>query len=138
MYENLKGRDFLRTYFHDHGVTDEELQLMDFWDGYNNCQNVVPDCDGLSYAEERLQSILNYRNLTADEVNEVNAPWGWPTAMAFLKCYHKPPKTNKDVWCVMLCAYNGKGYYFGIGKEEVEITEDMRTNGKWFVYSFSD
>lgn len=39
---------------------------------------------------------------------------------------------------VMRCFYDDKVYYFNIGTEEPEITEEMINNGKWQVYTWSD
>lgn len=36
------------------------------------------------------------------------------------------------------CFYNDQVYYFNIGTEEPEITEEMINNGKWQVYTWSD
>ena len=87
-----------------------------------------------------MQALKNYRKLSAEDVlrNIDNAPWAWPTAMHFEKSWGGAPRSNRDVCGVYLCSYGGKEYLFGIGKKEVPITEDMRKNGKWFVYTFAD
>lgn len=48
------------------------------------------------------------------------------------------PESNEDVYGVYTCVYNGREYYFGVGREEVPITEDMRQNGVWYVYTWAD
>ena len=39
---------------------------------------------------------------------------------------------------IHLCNYKGKSYYFGLGLEEPEVTDDMLKNGTWLVYTWSD
>lgn len=39
---------------------------------------------------------------------------------------------------IHLCNYQDKTYYFGLGLEEPEVTDDMLENGHWCVYTWSD
>lgn len=119
---------------------ESELALYEFWNGYWGCSDTCADEEGLSYAADRLKRIVNYREMTMEDIlrNENQTPWAWPTAMHFEKLYGEPPKDNRDIWTILSCLYNGKRYLFGIGKEEAVITEDMRKNGSWSVYTFSD
>lgn len=39
---------------------------------------------------------------------------------------------------IYLCRYDSKPYYFGIGLDEPEVTNDMLENGTWLVYTWSD
>lgn len=140
VYDGLHGRAFLEAYFRDHGLTEDELLLIEKWDGYWGCEHVIADDDGLSYAAMRTEKMIEYRDKSAEDVlhNIDDTPWAWPSAMHFEKLWHSPPKSNQDVWTILHCVYNGKGYLFGVGKEEATITEDMRKNGEWRCYTFAD
>ena len=39
---------------------------------------------------------------------------------------------------IHLCNYKEKSYYFGLGLNEPEVTDDMLKNGTWLVYTWSD
>lgn len=39
---------------------------------------------------------------------------------------------------IFLCNYKDKSYYFGLGLNEPEVTEDLLENGTWLVYTWSD
>ncbi len=141
MYEGLKGAAFLKAYFHDHGVTEEEIDQYWCWGGFMVRQDLTADEEGLAYAARRVKKIIDYRDMTVEDVlhDESVAPWFWPTAKHFEEMlYREPPDSNGVGACIISCYYKGNSYLFGIGKEEVEITEDMRKNGKWHIYTFSD
>ena len=139
-YKNLKGKDFLITYFKDRGVTDEELRLCYLWDYFYNTDNLEPDDYGLDYAERQCKKIIEYRNTTLDELKQDwrKQPWAWPTAMEYAKVCGKVCREWVEGPGIHWCDYKGKAYVYGTGKGEVPVTEDMLKNGTWYVYTFSD
>lgn len=141
-YYNLHGADFLIAYFKDLGITDEEISLYASWKGFWGIAKTLPNEEGLAYAKERAGRIIDYRSTTLDQIleDEDCTPWAWPTAESFqpILTPDRIPQTNEDVYGIYSCIYNCSTYYFGIGKEEVQISQDMIANGKWYVYTFCD
>ena len=141
-YQVLAGVSFLKAYFKDHGITDREIDLCERWGWGVSNSNLIPNDEGMKYAQKRTESIKAYRSITLEQIekNIGHYPWEWPTAMSFQKIVAARciPKSNEDVYGVYTCVYNGREYYFGVGREEVPITEDMRQNGVWYVYRWSD
>lgn len=140
MYKNLTGREFLTAYFLDHGITEREIELYESWDCFCECDRIFPDEKGLEYAARRVDELIRYRDKTGEEVAQkmADAPWYGMWTHDFRKLCRKPPKNNESVSCILGCIYQGKWLLFGIGKEEVEITEDMRKNGKWSAFTYVD
>ena len=143
-YDDMKGADFLVAFFRDNGITEEEIRLYSRWNagGFGVSSRLVADNDGLEYAQKRVRSILEYRKLSAEDVlknmcDTEKIPWTWPSAMKFQPLL-RPPRSQKDVTGIYHCTYKGKSHLFGIGKEEVPITEDMSKNGLWSVYTWCD
>lgn len=63
-------------------------------------------------------------------------PWehcGMQFQKVYFPMYRDCLKTD-----IHLCNYNNKSYYFGLGLEEPEVTDDMLKNGTWLVYTWSD
>jgi len=139
-YQDLKGQELLQAYFRDHGLRRREIDLLDFWGYFRECHNMIADQRGMKYAYEVTEKMKHYRGLPAEYISKHldEAPWYWPTAMKFYKLGYEPPVSNEKVWGIMECEYKGKCYLFGIGKDEVTITEDMRKNGNWSIYTYSD
>ena len=140
-YEGISGVEFLSAYLLDHGITEEELyRYIHFWYGFEITKDLHADEKGLAYVEGIVKELIEYREKPLDKVLEDwdDNPWSWPSTLSFQRCYRDPPKSNKNVWGIMNCSYNGNEYFFGIGKEEAKITEDMRKNGKWYIYTYSD
>ena len=137
MYEGLKGKELMIAYFRDHGLTEEEIAIYDFWHCYE--PSVKPDEKGMAYMQEMTEKMIRYRDLTADEIRKdpSGAVWWWPNVLCFEGAVWEIPKTNADVKEILQCTYNGETYYFGIGKEEPTITEDMRENGDWRSQTFT-
>ena len=141
-YKGLAGKTFLKAYFIDHGITDQEIDLVEKWGWGVNNTNLVPDEDGMKYAQKRTEKIKAYRNITLEQIekNIGEYPWEWRTVKSFQRIWDPwfVPKNNDSVHGVYSCYYKGKDYYFGIGREEVPITEEMRQKGEWYVYTWAD
>ena len=137
IYDGLQGEAFLTAYFRDNGITEQEIELCKRWHDFCCCE-IIPDVRGLAYAEERVKRIIQYRDMSIQEIlTGINkTPWAWPAAMRFERMYKPAPKSNAEVTCILRCIYHGYHFLFGIGKDEVPITEDMRTNGEWSAYTF--
>ena len=143
-YKGLYGRNFLIAYFKDRGITDEEIEWYDRWGGlpYGGPTNrMMANAEGMKYAKERADCIIAYRDVTADTIwkGSYPPPWEWNNAKDFQRVYDLRCIPDKiPVYRICECEYQGKSYYYGIGKEETPITEDMRVNGKWYVYTWAD
>jgi len=139
-YENLSGEEFLVNYFRNHGITEDEIDLCYFWGHFLELNNLKANEKGLDYAASRTRKMIDYRLKTAEDVvkNYIDTPWAWQTAMDFSKLRKEPPKSNDEIYAITLCIYKNNSYLFGVGKEEVKITENMRKNGRWYVYTYSD
>ena len=137
MYEGLGGLELIEAYFRDHGITEEEIALHRSW-GFHHYPDKA-DEEGLAYAQRRTERMIRYRDVTADDIREDPslAPWWWPNVLCFEGAVWEIPKTNADVKKILQCEYNGETYYFGIGKEEPPITEDMRENGRWTCQTYA-
>ncbi len=140
-YQGLSGRSFLIAYFKDHGITDEEIEWYGRWGGFPN-NSFLANAKGLQYAEQRTKCIIGYRSATVEDIHEnrCTAPWEWRYAKDFQKvsCLERIPDNIPVKHGIYLCFYQNEYFYFGIAKEEAPITEDMRQNGKWYVYTWAD
>ena len=85
-------------------------------------------------------------NLSNEEINQIIMTTNWERKLFPWELYDKKfynvtsDYALRDIssGCVVFCRYNDKPYYFNIGTEEPEITEDMINNAYWAVYSWSD
>lgn len=100
---------------------------------------LAADHEVIKYAKKRVRRIVEYRKMSAENVLEImdNTPWAWQSTKKFQNLLI-PPHSEKEIRGIYQCAYNGRSCLFGIAKEEVPITEDMREHGKWFAYTWSD
>ncbi len=143
-YDGMKGESFLVAFFRDKGISEDEICFYRRWtDGdFGNLSNLAADNDGLKCAHKCAHSILEYRNMSVEDVlanfdDAVKVPWAWPGAKRFQPLL-LPPHSAREVNGIYLCSYGGKEYLFGVGKEEVPITAEMSKNGNWYVYTWSD
>lgn len=146
-YDGLKNAEFLKAYFKDHGITDEEIVLYSSWHGFQDLgKGIENNQAGMNYAQRRVESIIAYRDMTLDDLRKDYdpAPWAWPSAMRFHKIYSYTPGSMKHLLTVSneiyLCVYEHKRYFFHIGKEEPkgEKLEKLLVDGTWLVYTWSD
>lgn len=143
-YKGLKGKDFLVSYFQHNSVTEDEIELYFGWGMLDGCHNLVADSSGINYASDRLESIINYRNITLQDIREKGidcTPWAWPSAMTFQK--FNPNHVHfyiPGIHNIYMIEYKGQCYYFNIGKEEPQGEErkEICENGEWYVYTYSD
>ena len=143
-YKGLKGKDFLVSYFRHNGVTEDEIELYFGWGMLDGCHNLMANSPGINYASECVESMINYRNITVQDIREKGidcTPWAWPSAMAFHKfdpgqVHYYIPGIQK----IFMIEYKGQCYYFNIGKEEPQGEElkEICENGKWYIYTYSD
>ena len=132
-YGELSGEAFLIAYFRDRGVTEEEIEWYRRWGCFGGCWDLAPNVCGMESAKARADGIIAYRSATIEDIDAERCapPWEWRYAKKFL-----PAGGPNGEIC--LCCYQGKTYYYGIAKEEVPITEEMRKNGSWYVYDWCD
>ncbi len=96
---------------------------------------------GMQYAKERADEIIKYREATQETMWTYGGtpPWEWYYAKDFYRIYDLDRIPDSiPVYNIYECVYQGKTYYYGVGKEEPPITEDMRKNGKWYGYTWAD
>ncbi len=140
-YQGLYGREFLIAYLKDHGVTDDEIEWYREWGGLP-INGIPTNAKGLLLAEKATKEIIQYRTATVEDLqkNKRTAPWEWPNAKKFQKVSYLEciPDSIPVRYGIYLCYYQNKHYYYGIAKEETPITEDMRQNGEWYVYTWAD
>lgn len=141
VYDGMRGRDFMVAFFRDHGITEEEIEWYGRWGGYPD-DRIKADAEGLQYAQERVNSIIEYRTTTPGNLweKEISPPWEWHYAKDFQRVVsiEYVPISTPVLFNIYCCLYDGKEYYYGIGKEETPITQDMRENGAWLVYTWTD
>jgi hypothetical protein len=95
---------------------------------------------------QKMQKIIGCEKLTHEIVGEYLSRGFWNTRelLPWEHCGKKfqklcvPMKRSFLNDGIHLCNYNDKSYYFGIGLDEPEVTEDMLQNGYWCVYTWSD
>ena len=146
-YDGMKNEEFLVNYFRDHCITEDEIALYRSWGGFQDLgRGVQNDEHGMAYAQELVESIIAYRDITLDDLRENynNTPWAWPSAMRFQKIYNGYPSSiggslNGRVE-IYLCIYEDKEYFFNVGKEEPQGGElqELLIHGSWLVYTYSD
>ena len=102
----------------------------------------MPNSDGLAYAERQADAIIAYRDVPVDRIfaDGASPPWEWRTAKSFQKITDPGwiPEDPCGPGGIYECDYKGKSYYYGINKDETTVTNDMRKNGTWFVYTWAD
>ncbi|MBQ7624425.1 MAG: hypothetical protein IJS65_04030 [Clostridia bacterium] len=141
-YKGLYGGDFLIAYFKDHGITDEEIELYIRWDCLpigRMRSRLTANALGIKYAKDRAESIIAYRDVTANTLwdGKYPPPWEHPYSMSFYVINNIDRIPDElPIYDIYMCEYKGKRYYYGVGKEETPITEDMRHNGTWYVYTW--
>ena len=140
--EQLQGAAFLQRCMQLAGVTDEEIRLFESWGGFSGAWKEKADEEGFKRAEDLIRMIIEYRDVTLDEVrySDKEFPWECGSGKSFYAIRQKDriPTNNSQVYGVYCCMYKGKQYYFGIGKEEPVISKDMLENGLWFEYTWDD
>lgn len=95
---------------------------------YNRMKEII-GCDELTH-----EVLGNY--LCSGWWTREMLPWehcGMRFQKVYFPMYRDCLKTD-----IHLCNYKGKSYYFGLGLEEPEVTDDMLKNGTWLVYTWSD
>jgi len=45
---------------------------------------------------------------------------------------------NLQMKSILFCSYNNEPFYFNIGTEEPQITDKMKIEGYWAVYTWAD
>ena len=122
-YDGLKNAEFLKVYFRDHGITDEEITLYATWDGFLNLgKGIENDEEGMNYARNRVESIIAYRDMTIDDLrkNYDRAPWAWPSAMSFQElCFYSPDRMRGNVKGrdIYLCVYDNERFFLMLEKK---------------------
>ena len=140
--EILRGAAFLQRCMRLAGITEEEINLFESWEGFYGAYKDKPNEAGFARAEKLIREIIEYRDVTLDDIRHRRKPiiWEWESSMAFqaINLIDRVPTRNGKVYGIYLCKYKGEEYYFGIGKEEPTITEDMIKNGEWSEYTWTD
>lgn len=140
-YNDLLGKDFLISFFKDNHITDDEIALYDAWGGFD-VGKLTNDNYGINYAKRRDKAIIEYRDVTLDDLRKdyTIAPWAWKTSREFVRVpYVKKEEIYPLSHSILYCSYNNKIYFFNIGKEESSEPEldDMIKNGTWYVYTWA-
>lgn len=95
---------------------------------------------------EKMKEIIGCAELTHDILDAYIHSGGWwkremlpweHCAMSFQRIYGSMSK-NCLPYDIYLCRYHGKPFFFGLGLNEPEVTDDMLENGTWLVYTWSD
>lgn len=58
-----------------------------------------------------------------------------------MKFYHIPYdliEYNIQMKNILFCNFNDEPYYFNIGTDEPQITDEMKKDGYWAVYTWAD
>lgn len=93
----------------------------------------------------KMEKIIGCKNLTHEILEDYLSSGWWNRemlpwehcGMSFQKlCV--PMSRSFLAGDIYNCVYNDKSYYFGLGLEEPEVTDDMLKNGTWLVYTWSD
>ena len=146
-YDGMENKEFLVNYFRDHGITEEEIELYSSWGGFVDLgTGIKNDEHGLSYAQGRVDSIKEYRNMTLEDLRKDynDAPWAWPTAMRFYTIDSDSPSyIRSSIYSrsgIYVCIFEKEWYFFNVGKEEPQgdLLEKMLREGEWLVYTYSD
>ena len=93
----------------------------------------------------KMKKIIGCKKLTHEILNEYLSRGWWARemlpwehcAMRFQKIYG-PMRREYVTQGIHGCHYQDRFYYFGLGLDEPEITDDMIEHGVWFVYTWSD
>lgn len=64
-------------------------------------------------------------------------PWEH-SAMKFHHISYDLIEPNIQMKNIMFCNYKDEPYYFNIGTDEPLITEEMKREGSWAVYTWAD
>lgn len=135
----------------DHAITfDEFLTIYNIYKKYQGLdvlkmtQEEQDDFDK-KHPVYKMEKIIGCKKLTHEILNEYISSGWWEREM--LPWEHSGKRFQK--MCVPMsanflksdiyfCRYNDKPYYFGLGLDEPEVTDDMLENGYWAVYTWSD
>ena len=135
----------------DHAITFEEF--LTIYNIYKKYDDFVALSMNKEEQEEfdknhplyRMEKIIGCKNLTHEILHDYISTGWWEREML---PWEHCGKTFSKVYCKMsreclkydihFCRYNDKPYYFGLGLEEPEVTDDMLENGYWAVYTWSD
>ena len=95
----------------------------------------------------RMKEIIGCQELTHDAIHTYTRSGWWTRemlpwehcAMSFQSLWQSVAM-RKEFWGrnIYLCIHHEKPYYFGIGLEEPEVTDDLLKNGHWLVYTWAD
>ena len=121
IYKKYEGLDVLKMNQAEQDAFDENFPLYKM--------KKIIGCDELTHAD-----VQNY--ISSGWWNREMLPWEH-CGMRFHKVYGSMGRGSLKSG-IHYCNYNDKPYYFGIGLDEPEVTDDMLENGYWAVYTWSD
>ena len=135
----------------DHAITfDEFLSIYNIYKKYEGL-----DVIKMNQAEQdefdkkhpvyKMEKIIGCDKLTHEILNDyISSGWWNREMLPWEHCgmtFQKmcvPMRASFLESDIHYCWYKDKPYYFGLGLEEPEVTDDMLQNGTWCVYTWSD
>ena len=121
IYKKYKGFDVLKMSQEEQDVFDRKYPLL-------KMEKII-GCKKLTH-----EALRNY--MYSGAWNREMLPWEH-CGMSFQRV-SPPIHRNCLNSGIYYCNYQDKPYYFGLGLDEPEITDDMLENGTWLVYTWSD
>ena len=135
----------------DHAITFEEFltiyNIYKKYDGFDVLKMTQEEQDKFDreHPVYKMQKIIGCDKLTHEILDKYISSGWWNRemlpwehcGMAFQKVYC-PMRRESLKHDIHFCRYNDKPYYFGLGLEEPEVTDDMLENGYWAVYTWAD
>ena len=133
------GKQFVKACLVKMGSPNREIRLFDKW--FDNALGIPCGKEGVEYAKYLYDRLVKYRSIKVTEIKDMEEamPWyqGIAKTFAFIDADECIPSNNRSVKGIYKCEYRSMTYYFGIGKEEANISQDMRENGCWYVYTYA-
>ena len=135
----------------NHAITFEEFltiyNIYKKYEGFCPLQMTQEEQDDFDRKHPlyRMEKIIGCEKLTHEILDEYLSSGWWNREMLpWEHCGMQFQKVCFKMYRACLesgihrCNYNDKSYYFGLGLEEPEVTDDMLENGYWTVYTWSD
>jgi hypothetical protein len=106
--------------------------------------NIPPLC--YTHLDDKQEYIEGKRPMTAKEIDDyIEGLWCNRNLLPWEHCGKAfrniiEPYILRDIVaeCILRCVYKDEVFFFNIGIEEPEITQDMIQCGKWQVYTWAD